>query len=191
MRRRSKKCQPRMVRPLSRDHRSVSVLSYLCALGMGFRGPAERPVHRPFMPALRHGTKDAVLRFPIGRCEGTLGSAPFRRLAELVGFGDKGTRDCATPNSTDLDSELWSFCADVVRSHRCPSQRSASHSSCWRSLGAPRWWLDRDRRRTCPISMVILATPAECSDRRAGRRAPARSLGRPFPMVLGSPRVSG
>ena len=31
----------------------------------------------PFMPALRRGMKGGVLCFPIGRCEGTLGSAPF------------------------------------------------------------------------------------------------------------------
>ena len=52
----------------------------------------------PFMPAFRHGTTGGDLCFPIGRCEGTLGSAPFRRLAELVGFGNRGMRDCATPN---------------------------------------------------------------------------------------------
>jgi hypothetical protein len=56
----------------------------------------------PFMPALRRGTKGGDLCFSIGRCEGTLGSAPFRRLAELVGFGNTGMRDCATPNSTPL-----------------------------------------------------------------------------------------
>ena len=56
----------------------------------------------PFMPTLRHGMKGGVQCFPIGRCEGTLGSAPFRRLAELVGFGNTGMRDCATPNSTCL-----------------------------------------------------------------------------------------
>jgi hypothetical protein len=68
-------------------------------------------------------------------------------------------------------------------------------SSSWRSPGAPPWRLDRDRRRTRPISNAILATPAECTNRRAGQRAPARSQGRPrstlFPLVLGSPRVSG
>jgi len=48
------------------------------------------------------GTKGGVPRFPIGRCRETLGSAPFRRLAELVGFGNRGMRDCATPNSTRL-----------------------------------------------------------------------------------------
>ena len=59
---------------------------------------------RPTGPLCRHwyGTKGGVLCFPIGRCEGTLGSAPFRRLAELVGFGNRGMRDCATPNSTAL-----------------------------------------------------------------------------------------
>jgi hypothetical protein len=102
-----------MVRPLSRDHRSVSLPSGLCASGMGFRGPAERPLHRPFMPALRHGTKDAALRFPIGRCEGTLGSAPFRRLAELVGFEDRGTRDCATPKL--YRPGLWSSSLELLR----------------------------------------------------------------------------
>jgi hypothetical protein len=41
--RRSRKCQPRrVVRPFSRDHRSVSLLSDLRALRMDFRGPARR-----------------------------------------------------------------------------------------------------------------------------------------------------
>jgi hypothetical protein len=92
-----------MMRPFSRDHRFVALLSDLCALGMGFRGPAENPLHRgPCSPALRHGTKGIFRCFPIRRCEGTLGSAPFRRLAELVGFENTGMRDCATPNSTCL-----------------------------------------------------------------------------------------
>ena len=37
--------------------------------------------------------------FPIGRYGGTLDSAPFRRLAELVSFEDTGMRDFATPSS--------------------------------------------------------------------------------------------
>lgn len=37
--------------------------------------------------------------FLVGRCEGTLDSAPFRRLAARVSFGNTGTRDFATPNS--------------------------------------------------------------------------------------------
>jgi hypothetical protein len=88
-----------MMRPFSRDHRSVSLLRDLCALGWAFADPARGPLHRPFYadtPAWNEGWRSC---FPIGRCEGTLGSAPFRRLADLVGFGDKGTRDCATPNS--------------------------------------------------------------------------------------------
>src|SRR5580693_3013018 len=48
--------------------------------------------------------------------------------------------------------------------------------------GALPWRLDRDRRRTRPISKAILATPAECTNRRAGQRAPARSQGRPVPI---------
>jgi hypothetical protein len=40
-------------------------------------------------------------------------------------------------------------------------------SSSWRSAGAPPWQLDRGRRRTRPISKAILATPAECTNRRA------------------------
>jgi hypothetical protein len=55
----------------------------------------------PFMPALRRGTKGGDLCFPIGSCEGTLGSAPFRRLAQLVGFGNRGrgTARCLTQRS--------------------------------------------------------------------------------------------
>jgi hypothetical protein len=36
---------------------------------------------------------------PSGIAKGTLGSAPFPRLAEFVGLGNRGMRDCATPNS--------------------------------------------------------------------------------------------
>jgi hypothetical protein len=51
--------------------------------------------------------------------------------------------------------------------HRCPSV----YRRHLRRLGARRvrlrWRLDRDRRRTRRISKAILATPAECIDRRA------------------------
>jgi hypothetical protein len=81
------------------DTRPLSAILW----GLVFRGPAERPTApQPFMPALPPGTEGGVPPFPIGRCELTLGSAPFRRLAELVGFGNRGMRDCATPNSTRL-----------------------------------------------------------------------------------------
>jgi hypothetical protein len=74
----------------------LSPLSDFCALGTGFRGPAHSLFRRgPLCPLLRHGTKGGVLCFPIRRCEGTLYGAPFRRLAELVGFGNRGMRDCA------------------------------------------------------------------------------------------------
>jgi hypothetical protein len=91
---------------------------------------AERPggAHSGPRGAVRHGTKGDVPRFPIGRCEGTLSSAPFRRLAELVGFGNRGMRDCATPNSTRPSPERtipvvegWeerTRCRDAVRPQR-------------------------------------------------------------------------
>src|ERR1700730_10195258 len=50
--------------------------------------------------------------------------------------------------------------------------------------------LGRVRRRTRPISKAILATPAECTDRIAGQRAPTRSQGPGVPLVLAPPRVS-
>jgi hypothetical protein len=81
---------------------------YLCSATCALSGwaSADPPPTAALVRALRHGTKGGVLCLPTGRREGTLGSAPFRRLAELVGFGDRGTRDCATPNSTDLDCDL-------------------------------------------------------------------------------------
>jgi hypothetical protein len=40
-----------------------------------------------------------------------------------------------------------------------------------------------------PISKAILATPAECTERRAGQRAPLGA--RAIPLGLEPPRVSG
>ena len=56
----------RMIRPLSRDHRSVSLLIDLCALGMGFRGR-----ETPAPPALlcRHsGMEGGVTAGTAGIC---------------------------------------------------------------------------------------------------------------------------
>src|SRR5205085_4761933 len=88
----------------ARSERAVSLLSDLCAFRMGFRGPAAHST-AALVPALRHGTKGGVLCSPPGVAKGRWVVLPFRRLAELVGFGDRGMRDCATPNS------LQSACA--------------------------------------------------------------------------------
>jgi hypothetical protein len=96
--RRSRKCQPRMMRPFSRDHWSVALLSDLCAFRMGFRGPAESPLHRgpcAGTPAWNEGWRSV---FPHRALRGTLGSAPFRMLAELVGFGNRG-KPAAAPDT--------------------------------------------------------------------------------------------
>jgi hypothetical protein len=56
-----------------------SLLSDLCALAMGFRGPAERPLHRPFYagtPAWNGGCRST---FPHRALRGTLDSAPVRK----------------------------------------------------------------------------------------------------------------
>jgi hypothetical protein len=100
-RRRSRKCQPRRVRPFSRDrplHLSVLRL-------VGLRVFADPPRAHPtaaLCGGRRLGTKGAAQCFPIGRCEGTLYGALSRRLAGLVSFGNAGMRDYATPNSTRL-----------------------------------------------------------------------------------------
>ena len=69
----------------------------------------------------RPGTNGAVLRFPVGRCEGTLYGALSRRLAGWVSFGNAGMRDCAMPN----------FSCTSPLARQCETQASAT------AAGAP------------------------------------------------------
>jgi hypothetical protein len=90
-------------RVLSRSHRSLSLLSDLCALGIGFRGPAERPAP----PALlcRHSgmeRRGAIHVSPSGVAKGRWVVLFFRRLVELVGFGNRLCGTARRLNSTPL-----------------------------------------------------------------------------------------
>src|SRR5689334_14918900 len=57
-----------------------------------------------------------------------------------------------------------------------------------------RWVRPRGSRAgtgaNAPSQQAILATPAGCTDRRAGQRAPAQGLSPAVPSVVGPPRVS-
>jgi hypothetical protein len=68
----------------------------------------------------RPGTKRADPRFLVRRCAGTPDSAPSRRLAGRVGFGNSGMRDCVTPN--------FPRPVACARWHRCSIR---FHSATW------------------------------------------------------------
>jgi hypothetical protein len=87
------------LRPLSRDRRSVSLLGDFCAWGWASADPPwaySAAALGALTPAWNEGWGSV---FPDQALRGTLCSAPFRRPAELVGFGNRGMRDCATPDS--------------------------------------------------------------------------------------------
>jgi hypothetical protein len=99
--RRSRKCQPRVTAAaaLPRDRRSGSLLSYVWALRVG-ADPMRPTPPRPFVPSPPAWNEGWGSVFSDQALRRDACSAPFRRLAELVGFGNRGMRDCATPNST-------------------------------------------------------------------------------------------
>jgi hypothetical protein len=83
---------------------SIALLRKLVGVGeQAFAGLPRGPLHRgPVWRPSARNEGGPLLVPPSGVAKGRWVMLLFERLAELVGFGERGMRDCATPNSTRL-----------------------------------------------------------------------------------------
>ncbi len=158
------------------------------------RASAQRPQIRVREPGVTLKVAGVERTSRAGRGSAPRGSAgPIRRFRAARSAASAGADSPAPGSAPRRLGTIFDKSKGVARPRQCAARRTTPQalslaregiktpakcagtdglqgsSSRWRSPGAPPWQSGRDRRRTRLISSkAILATLAECTDRRAG-----------------------